>query len=103
MRESLQRRVERLERHLKPDPDEGRYCRCRRTLAILHKTKDNIVFDGDDEEFPNEEATLYRKGEKGPTETRVEPGDDVWCIQCRLPIRDCIMLCFVSTSTHAKE
>ncbi|MCY4354639.1 MAG: hypothetical protein OXC09_07640 [Truepera sp.] len=93
MRKSLQRRLERLERQLKPDPDEGRYCRCRDVLSILRKTKNTIVFDGNDEE-----AILYRRGTKGPIETRVKPGDELWCIECRLPIRRHLVITLVSPS-----
>ena len=103
MRKSLQRRLERLERHLKPDPDEGRYCRCRPILAIQYKTQGHIVFDGNEEELPDEEAFLYRKGTKGPIETRVEPGDDIWCIQCRLPIKRRLVITLVSPGGRATE
>ena len=98
MRKSLQRRLERLERQLKPDLDEGRYCRCRPILAILRKTQDHVVFDRSDKKIP-----LYRKNTQGPIETRVEPGDDIWCIQCRLPIGRRLVINLVSPSAGARE
>ena len=74
MRKSLQRRLERLERHLKPEKLDDETCQCVKTV-LRH-----VVIDANGEHLPDELATL----EKDPgMNTRLEFGE-AWCVKCQL-------------------
>ena len=71
MRKSLQRRLQRLERHLKPEKLDDETCQCVKTV-LRH-----VVIDANGEHLPDELATL----EKDPgMNTRLEFGE-AWVYQ----------------------